>query len=142
MKAKTASALTILLAVAVASCRQKDASSTAGEVVVYTALDQNFSQPIFDAFTQKTGYMPVRKSATDLPAEKTYLDANPNAKTAVEQLPHTKSQDNARVFVPGGGKRIGAALDRIVQGGDVSQVFAQLQQETQQVIDRDIKPKL
>lgn len=94
------------------------------------------------AFTQKTGYMPVRKSATELPAEKSYLEANPNAKTAVEQLPHTQSRDYARVFVPGGGKRIGAGLDKIVQGGDVTQVFTDLQKETQTVIDRDIKPKL
>lgn len=93
-------------------------------------------------FTQATGYMPVRKSAVDTPEEKAYLDANPNAKTAVLQLPHTRSQDNARVLVPGGGARIGQALDKVVAGGDVKALFEGLQRDTQQAIDRDIKPKL
>jgi sn-glycerol 3-phosphate transport system substrate-binding protein len=93
-------------------------------------------------FTQATGYMPVRKSAVDRPEEKAFLDQNPNAKTAIEQLPSTRSQDNARVLVPGGGARIGKALDQIVAGQDVATVFAALQKETQQVIDAQIKPKL
>lgn len=94
-------------------------------------------------FTQATGYMPVRKSALKDPDELAYLKSNPNAKTAVEQLPFTRSQDNARVAVPGGGLRIGAALDRIVQTpATVEDIFGQLQTETQQIIDRDIKPKL
>ena len=47
------------------------------------------------------------------------------------------------MFVPGGGKRIGGALDKITVGGqDVEKVFADLDKETQQVIDRDITPKL
>ena len=48
---------------------------------------------------------------------------NPNAKTAIEQLPKTRSQDNARVLLPGGGARIGKGLDQIVQGQDVATVF-------------------
>ena len=68
----------------------------------------------------------------------------PNAETAIKQLnENTKPQDYARVFVPGGGKRIGGALDKITVGNqDVEQVFADLDKETQQVIDRDITPKL
>ncbi|MCH8613088.1 ABC transporter substrate-binding protein [Arsenicicoccus dermatophilus] len=93
-------------------------------------------------FTQATGYMPVRTSAMDVPEEKAYLQGNPNAKTAVEQLPHTRSQDNARVGVPGGGKRIGTALDQIAQGGDVKSIFEGLQKETQSVIDAQVKSKL
>jgi sn-glycerol 3-phosphate transport system substrate-binding protein len=93
-------------------------------------------------FTQATGYMPVRKSALDNPDEKAFLDKNKNAKTAVEQLPYTKSQDYARVFIPGGGARIGKALDQIVQGGDVTAVFKALDAETQQVFDSQIKSKL
>lgn len=93
-------------------------------------------------FTQATGYMPVRKSALDNPEEKAFLDKNPNALTAVQQLPKTRSQDFARVFVPGGGARIGKALDQIVQGADVPTVFKALNDETQQVIERQIRPKL
>ncbi|NHA67253.1 ABC transporter substrate-binding protein [Phycicoccus flavus] len=93
-------------------------------------------------FSQATGYMPVRKSAVDEPAEKSYLEKNPNAKTAIDQLPHTRSQDNARVFLPGGGARIGKALDQIAQGQDVAQVFKGLDAESQQVFDNQIKSKL
>ena len=95
-------------------------------------------------FSQKTGYMPVRKDALEDPEEKKFLEENPNAETAIKQLnENTKSQDYARVFVSGGGQRIGGALDRITVGGqDVEQTFADLQKETQGVIDRDIKPKL
>lgn len=93
-------------------------------------------------FTQATGYMPVRKSAVDLPAEKAFLEKNPNAKTAIEQLPKTRSQDNMRVLLPGGGARIGKALDQIVQGQDVATVFKGLDAESQQVFDSQIKGKL
>ena len=95
-------------------------------------------------FSQKTGYMPVRKDALEDPEERKFLEENPNAETAIKQLnENTKPQDYARVFVPGGGKRIGGALDKITVGGqDVEQVFADLEKETQQVIDRDIAPQL
>ncbi|HIX79392.1 MAG TPA: extracellular solute-binding protein, partial [Candidatus Corynebacterium faecipullorum] len=95
-------------------------------------------------FSQKTGYMPVRKDALDDPAEKKFLEENPNAQTAIEQLnENTKPQDYARVFVPGGGQRIGGVLDRITVGNeDVESAFGDLQKETQSVIDRDITPKL
>ena len=60
----------------------------------------------------------------------------------MEQLPKTRSQDYARVFVPGGGARIGKALDQVVQGQDVATVFKALDAESQQVFDSQIKSKL
>ena len=93
-------------------------------------------------FTQATGYMPVRKSALDDAGEKAFLDKNPNSKVAVEQLAKTRSQDNARVLVQGGGARIGKSLDQVAAGQDVGSVFAALDKETQGVIDAQIKPKL
>lgn len=95
-------------------------------------------------FSQGTGYMPVRKDALEDPEEKKFLAANPNAETALKQLnENTAPQDYARVFVPGGGERIGAALDKITIGGeDVETVFKALNEETQKVIDRDIAPLL
>ncbi|NLE96578.1 MAG: ABC transporter substrate-binding protein [Propionibacterium sp.] len=95
-------------------------------------------------FTQATGYMPVRKDALEHPDEVAYLEENPNALTAIEQLnENTAPQDYARVFVPGGGSRIGGALDRITIGQeDVMTVFQNLQDETQRTIDRDIEPFL
>lgn len=95
-------------------------------------------------FTQATGYMPVRKSAMENPEEAAYLKENPNAMTAIQQLnENTQPQDAARVFVQGGGARIGGALDEITTGGaDVTEVFTRLEQQTQEIIDRDITPKL
>lgn len=94
-------------------------------------------------FSQATGYMPVRADAIDTDETQAYLEENPNFRTALEQLPLTQSQDYARVFVPGGGARIGAALDRITTGGeDVETVFAALAEETTTVYERDIEPKL
>lgn len=95
-------------------------------------------------FSQATGYMPVRKAALEDEAEKAYLEANPNAMVAINQLnENTAPQDYARVFVPGGGLRIGGALDKITIGGqDVTEVFTALDEETQTVIDRDITPLL
>ncbi|MDQ2757300.1 MAG: extracellular solute-binding protein [Actinomycetota bacterium] len=93
-------------------------------------------------FTQATGYMPVRKSAVDEPAEAAFLQKNPSSKTAIDQLPHTRSQDNARVLLPGGGARIGKALDQVAQGQDVTTVFKALDAESQRVYETQIKPKL
>ncbi len=93
-------------------------------------------------FTQATGYMPVRKSAVDEPAEAAYLEKNPNAKTAIDQLPHTRSQDNVRVLLPGGGARIGKSLDQVAQGQDVATVFKALDAESLRVYESQIKPKL
>lgn len=94
-------------------------------------------------FSQGTGYMPVRKDAVESEEVQAYLEENPNFRTAVEQLAEIAPQDYARVFVPGGGARIGAALDRITTGGeDVTTVFTELQEETEEVIERDVNPQL
>jgi sn-glycerol 3-phosphate transport system substrate-binding protein len=94
-------------------------------------------------FAQATGYMPVQKDALEHADTKAYLEKNPNARTALEQLEFTKSQDYARVFIPGGGARIGGGLDRITTGGqDVKTVFQSLSDETEKVFKRDIEPKL
>ncbi|MDN5820852.1 MAG: ABC transporter substrate-binding protein [Brachybacterium sp.] len=95
-------------------------------------------------FSQTTGYMPVRKSAMEDPEEAKYLEENPNAMTAIRQLnENTAPQDYARVFVSGGGQRIGGGLDRIaIAQEDVATVMQDLQDETQKVVDRDITPNL
>lgn len=94
-------------------------------------------------FSQNIGYMPVRKSAVENPEMKKYLDENPNARTAVDQLAVTRSQDYARVFVPGGDQIIGTGLERIaLQNADVAATFADVQQQLQTVIDRQIRPNL
>src|SRR5215207_679653 len=65
-------------------------------------------------WSQTTGYMPVRKSAVESESMQAFFAENPNFKTAVDQLPKTKPQDAARVFIPNGDQIIGAGLERIV----------------------------
>jgi sn-glycerol 3-phosphate transport system substrate-binding protein len=65
-------------------------------------------------WSQNTGYMPVRKSAIESEEMQTFFAENPNFKTAVDQLPLTRPQDAARVFIPNGDQIIGAGLERIV----------------------------
>jgi sn-glycerol 3-phosphate transport system substrate-binding protein len=79
-------------------------------------------------WAQRTGYMPVRKSALEDSAMVAYFEEFPQFKTAVEQLPMTQPQDSARVFVPNGDQIIGGGLERItVQSEDVATVFADVQ---------------
>jgi len=87
------------------------------------------SNPESTAFwSQNTGYMPVRKSALELPDMLAYFEEFPQFKTAVDQLPLTQPQDSARVFVPNGDQIIGKGLERItVQAEDVATVFAEVQ---------------
>ncbi len=74
---------------------------------------------------------------------KAFLDANPNSRTAVDQLSRTRSQDYARVFVPGGDQIIGTGLEQIaLQKADVASTFAGVATQLQQIIDRQITPKL
>lgn len=61
----------------------------------------------------------------------------------VEQLAHTRSQDYARVFVPGADQVIGTGLEQIaLQNADVKSTFASVASQLQQTIDRQIAPKL
>lgn len=87
-------------------------------------------------FAQGTGYMPVQTAAVDSSTIKDYLKKTPQAQTALDQLPHTHSQDKARVFVPGGGKQIGGAWDKIVQGADVKATLQELQDWAQPKLDQ------
>lgn len=114
------------------------------KAIAVTFMDFITSTENTITFTQATGYMPVRKSALEHPDEVAYLEENPNAQTAIDQLAeNTAPQDAARVFVPGGGARIGGGLDRITIGDeDVQTVFQSLSDETQEVIERDIEPLL
>ncbi|QLY31032.1 ABC transporter substrate-binding protein [Nocardia huaxiensis] len=94
-------------------------------------------------FTQGTGYMPVRKSALNDPSELTFLAANPNSKTAIDQLSLTRSQDYARVFLPGADQIIGTGLEQIgLQNRDVTAAFGDVTTQLQAIYDKQISPKL
>lgn len=94
-------------------------------------------------FAQQTGYLPVRKSAVEDQGEQAFLAANPRIQVAIDQLSRTRSQDNARVFVPGADQIIGTGLERIcLQQADVAATFADVSGKLRQIIDRQINPKL
>ncbi len=89
-------------------------------------------------WSQTTGYMPVRKSAVDSMTD--FFAENPNFKTAVDQLPKTKAQDAARVFIPNGDQIIGKGLEEITINLDEVQpafddVANTLTEEAQPVIE-------
>lgn len=91
-------------------------------------------------WSQNTGYMPVRKSAIESEEMQAFFAENPNFKTAVDQLPLTKPQDSARVFIPNGDQIIGAGLERITVNREEAQpvfddVAATLTEEAQPVLE-------
>ena len=62
---------------------------------------------------------------------------------AFDQLPHTRPQDYARVFLPGGDRIIAAGLESIgLKGADVGATFGSVQKQLQVIYNRQIKRKL
>jgi sn-glycerol 3-phosphate transport system substrate-binding protein len=89
-------------------------------------------------WSQGTGYMPVRLSAINGPEMAAWYQQRPNFKTVVDQLPKTRPQDAARVYIPNGDQIIGKGLERIVvnmESADVvwKDVAATLEREAQPV---------
>ncbi len=92
-------------------------------------------------WSQRTGYMPVRKSAIESPEMQKFFDENPQAKTAVEQLPKTKPQDPARIYIPNGNDIIGGAIDEVTftksdPSGPFEQAKGSLEEEAKPVIEQ------
>ncbi len=100
------------------------------------------TQPEQTAFwSQKTGYMPVRLSAVESEEMQAFFKENPQAKTAVEQLPKTAPQDPARIYIPNGNDIIGNAIDELTfKAGDPQSSFdaakSTLEEEAQPVIEQ------
>ena len=80
-------------------------------------------------WSQATGYMPVRVSAVSGEKMQAFFKEHPNFKVAVDQLPQTKAQDAARVFIPGGDQIIGKGLERILAAEDPATVWADVTAE-------------
>ena len=90
-------------------------------------------------WSRSTGYMPVRISTKQTPDMVSFFETNPNFKIAVDQLPKTRAQDAARVFVRNGDQIIGKGLERIVVGNEApDKVFADVNTE----LDRAAAPIL
>jgi sn-glycerol 3-phosphate transport system substrate-binding protein len=98
------------------------------------------SPEITTYWSQNTGYMPVRKSAIDSKEMQDFFAKNPNYKTAVDQLPKTRQQDSARVWIPNGDQIIGKGLEQILVNNQDPQtafddVAKTLTEEAQPVIE-------
>ena len=92
-------------------------------------------------WSQNVGYMPVRSTAVELDEQKKFMEENPNFATAIEQLPDTRPQDYARVFLPGADKEIGGAFEKIVNNrDDVTETMTKLQESLQKIYDNQVKP--
>jgi sn-glycerol 3-phosphate transport system substrate-binding protein len=88
-------------------------------------------------WSQNSGYMPVRTSTAESDSYKKFFAEHPQAKTAVDQLPKTRGQDSARVFIPGGDQILGKGLDRIVVGKeDVKTVWTDVTSQ----LDKEAEP--
>lgn len=92
------------------------------------------------SWSQNTGYMPVRISAAKDARMLEFFTTHPTFKTVVEQLPLTRPQDAARVYIPGGDQIIGKGLERIMITGDAADaafadVAKTLTQDAQPVLE-------
>ncbi|NJK81107.1 MAG: ABC transporter substrate-binding protein [Chloroflexaceae bacterium] len=105
------------------------------------ATDENGAS----VWSRSTGYMPVNLKAVESPDMQAFFEENPNFRTAVEQLPQTRAQDAARVFVPNGDQIIGRGLERIlVNNEDVATVFGEVNTELEQAAEpvlRDLETR-
>jgi sn-glycerol 3-phosphate transport system substrate-binding protein len=92
-------------------------------------------------WSQRTGYLPVRKSAVNSAEMQAFFEENPQARTAVEQLPKTAPQDPARIYIPNGNDIIGGAIDQVTvnnveASGPFEEASANLENEAQPVIEQ------
>ncbi|MDA8439322.1 MAG: ABC transporter substrate-binding protein [Propionibacterium sp.] len=91
------------------------------------------------AFSQATGYMPVRKSADT----SSLLTANPLIGTAIKQLDVTRTQDYARVFLPGADQEMAKSVAQLLtQRADVKQTMTALHGTLEQIYTTQVKPHL
>jgi sn-glycerol 3-phosphate transport system substrate-binding protein len=118
---------------AVLSTAAKDKHEAAFKYIMFA------TSPETTAFwSQNTGYMPVRKSAIDGQMKSFYAE-RPNFQTTVRQLPLTKPQDAARVFIPNGDQIIGKGLERItINKEPADQVWT----EVAATLDKEARPVL
>ncbi|MCI9887769.1 ABC transporter substrate-binding protein [Micrococcales bacterium 31B] len=90
-------------------------------------------------FAAATGYMPVRKSAD----ASSITSKTPQAQVAIDQLSHTRSQDWARVFLPGGDKAIADGIGLILsQKQDAKTVLTTVKAQLEDIYTKQVKPKL
>ena len=90
-------------------------------------------------FDAATGYLPVRKNVDTSSLKK----ANPLVQPPLDQLAVTRSQDWARVLIPGADSAMTTAIQKIMsQQADVKSTLDALQTQVQGFYDQQVKPHL
>jgi sn-glycerol 3-phosphate transport system substrate-binding protein len=90
-------------------------------------------------FSEATGYMPVQQ---DVDMSEVYAET-PQFEVAVEQLERARSQDNARVFLPGGDLELSQALQSILTSDvDVQEELTGVQESLEELYERDLASQL
>ena len=86
------------------------------------------------AWSMATGYIPLRQSVVSSDTYQAYLDANPNANPAINQIPNTRARPNIAAY--GDISRvIGNAIEAALLGQqDPATVFANAIAEANQVL--------
>jgi len=86
------------------------------------------------AWSTATGYTPLRKSVVASDTFQAFLDANPNARPAIDQIPYTRERPNIAAY--GDISRvIGSAIEAALLGEqDPATVFANAVPEANQVL--------
>jgi len=90
-------------------------------------------------FSQATGYMPVRESAdTDA-----IISAAPQVEVALKQLDATRTQDYARVFLPGADQEMAKTCANILTSqADTQTELDSLKTTLETIYTRDVKPNI
>ena len=90
-------------------------------------------------FSKATGYMPVRKSADTA----SIVAAAPQVGVALKQLDETRTQDYARVFLPGADQEMAKTCANILtQQAPVQSQLDTLKTTLETIYNRDVKPNL
>lgn len=88
------------------------------------------------AMSKATGYIPVRKSADT-------STINPITQVAIEQAGETRSQDWARVFLPGGDQELNKSIQSLTtQQADVKSTMTALKGTLEKIYTSQVEPNL
>ena len=83
--------------------------------------------------------MPIRKSADP----SAILEKTPQAQVAIDQLPNTRSQDYARVFLPGGDLEMANHMASILtENKDVQTEMDSLKAALEKIYTEQVKPHI
>ncbi|WP_432543282.1 ABC transporter substrate-binding protein [Kineococcus sp. SYSU DK002] len=118
--------------------RSPEQQLAAAKFLAFLAEDDNTAY-----FSQNTGYMPVTTGAVNSSVMQEVYAQTPLFKTAVDQLANTRTQDYARVFVPGGDQSTVTAWEKVMLQGTTSKdAWGTAQAEVQRSYEADVKPLL